>query len=163
MAKGRKTTPKSIQRLRGNPRKRQLNASSDPDFETAVPSAPPNMTGHALTEWDRITQELAVKQIITLVDMSIIAVYCQTYADWIHHTEQLINEDEIITSTRGVPQINPRIKLVSRLREELAKYSSEIGITPTSRNKVKMVANTRPNPTREEALAEKLFTVKVKQ
>lgn len=157
MPRGRKTTPKSLAKLRGNPRKGRVSSAVEPVFETAIPPAPDYLQGQALIEWDRITTELAAKQIITHVDMAIVAIYAQTWADLIHHTEALANEDEIITSTRGIPQINPRIKLVNQIKDQVAKYSSELGITPTARNKVRMVGGGTKKPTKEQALAESLF------
>ena len=162
MAKGRKSTPRSIAALRGNPRKRTLHTSSDPVFETAIPPAPEYLTGQALIEWDRITQELAAKQIITNVDMSILAVYCQAVGQLHEYSEAMKTEERTIVSTRGIPQINPIVKEIRNLRQEIAKYSSELGITPVSRNKVKVVGSAKKNPTKQEALAEKLFMAKVK-
>ena len=163
MAKGRKSTPKSLQKLRGNPRKGRLNAPADPVFETSIPPMPEFLDGKAVDEWMRITQELAEKQIITSVDMGIVAIYCHSMGELYRHIDALKTEPEVIVSTRGVPQINPRIKQIDKLKDQVAKYSAEIGMTPTSRNKVRMVGQGKAKPTKAQALAENLFKVPVKK
>jgi len=162
MTRGRKSTPKSIASLRGDPGKRRKKSAADPAFETAIPAAPDYLQGQALIEWDRITQELAHKQIITLVDQQMLGVYCQAVGLLDEVTKALETEGMTVTSTRGIAQINPLMREQGRLRQEIAKYSSELGITPTARNKVKMVGQGKDVPTKEQALAERLFRAKVK-
>ena len=158
--KGRKAVPKNLQKLRGNPRKRKLDAPGDPEFETAIPEPPPTLTGSALIEWERITQELAAKQLITHVDRAILALYCQAYADWNHHVEALKSEDDFLSTDKGYKYQNPRIGLINTLGDKVAKYAAELGITPVARNKVKMIAK-KNEKTKEQTLAEKLFRAPV--
>ena len=161
--KGRKGTPKSLQRLRGNPRKGRLNTPVDPAFETSIPPMPEFLEGKAIDEWMRVTQDLAEKQIITNVDMGIVAVYCQAYGRLHEVTEALRGQGMTVESTRGIAQMNPLIREEGRLRQEIAKYSSELGITPTARNKVRSVGQGKAKPTKTQVLAENLFKVPVKK
>lgn len=163
MTKGRKSTPKALQQLRGNPRKLRINAPADPAFETAIPAVPEYLDGKALEEWYRITEELSAKQIITTVDKSILGVYCQAVGELHRHTEAKALEPDVIISTRGIPQMNPRIREIRNLRIEIAKYSSELGMTPTARNKVRMVGGNKSKPTKVQSIAENLFKVPVKK
>ncbi len=161
MAKGPKPTPKKLQKLRGNPRKAKMTAPADPQFETAIPEPPTHLEGAALQEWNRITQELATKQIITHVDQAILGLYCQAYADWVRHSEVLKDESDFFETIKGYRYQNPRIGLINTLGDKLAKYAAELGITPSSRNKVKMIGKAPTEKTKEQALAERLFRAPV--
>lgn len=160
MARGRKNKPSALKRLNGNPGKRKLN-QLEPAFEVAIPEAPDVLEGDALLEWTRVTQELAAKQIITHVDLAILMLYCQNFADWKKHRAVLKNEADFLQTDKGYTYPNPRIGLINTLGEKLAKYAAELGITPSSRTKVKMIGKPPAEPSKKQALAEKLFKVPV--
>jgi P27 family predicted phage terminase small subunit len=122
------------------------------------------LDGLALTEWDRITDELASKQVITHVDMAILALYCSVYAEWCSNIEQLKNEDHFLITPKGYRYVNPRIGLINTYGEKLAKYSAELGITPSSRTRIKAIekppVQEDPKKTRIKALFGAGVTVK---
>jgi P27 family predicted phage terminase small subunit len=119
------------------------------------------MTAAALAEWNRITHELAAKNVITTVDQAILALYCQAYAQWAYHSEQLEQEEHFLNTPKGYRYINPRIGLINTLGEKLAKYAAELGITPSSRSRIKVTAAPPAPRDKKRALAETLFGAKV--
>lgn len=160
---GRKPTPKPLKKLRGNPRKERLNGASDPVFETAIPDAPDYLETEARAEWDRITTELAAKQLITHVDRAILAAYCQTYGDIESLSQQAKTAARFLETPTGYKYENPLHIRIAKLRKELQGYTAELGITPVARNKVKMIGKPPAEPTKEQSLAEKLFKTPVKK
>lgn len=162
MPSGRKPIPSATKRLRGNPGKRTVN-HLEPAFEVAIPDMPDVFDGDedAINEWRRVTQQLAAKQVITDVDLAIVMLYCQNFADWKKHRKALRNEADFLQTDKGYTYPNPRIGLINTLGEKLAKYAAELGITPSSRTKVKMIGKAAAEPSKKQALAEKLFKVPV--
>lgn len=160
MATGRKPKPSQLHKLHGNPGKRKKNAL-EPEFEAAIPDAPDLLEGEALKEWHRVTHDLAAKQVITNVDMAILALYCQTFADWTYNRDAVKSEGFILTNSKGDTKANPRVRLVNTFAEQLAKYAAELGITPSSRSRVKMIGKPAKEPDKKQALAEKLFKAQV--
>jgi P27 family predicted phage terminase small subunit len=160
MARGRKPTPSATKRLRGNPGKRKLN-QLEPAFEVAIPDPPPHLDEIALTEWNLITQELAAKQVITQVDKAILALYCETWSEWIMLGELLKEQATIKTYPTGAEYVNLLIGARRSARQELKNYAAELGITPSSRTKVKTIGKAAEEPSKKQALAEKLFKLPV--
>lgn len=160
MTKGRKPTPSKIKKLRGNPDHRPRNMD-EPEFETAIPEPPAHLSAAALVEWNRITHELAAKNVITIVDQAIIALYCQAYAQWAYHSDQLEQEEHFLTTPKGYRYMNPQIGLINTLGEKLAKYAAELGITPSSRSRIKVTATPPAPRDKQRSLAEKFFSAKI--
>jgi P27 family predicted phage terminase small subunit len=141
--KGRKPAPTAVKKLRGNPGKRKLNAA-EPAFETGIPDPPAHLDDVALMEWTRLTQELEAKQVITNVDMTILATYCQTYSEWVSLTNQAKNETRYLKTEKGYQYKNLIFADIAKLRKELQNYSAELGITPSSRTRVKAMKLAKP-------------------
>jgi len=160
MTRGRKQTSTALKKLRGNPGKRKLN-QQEPVFEVQIPDAPDFLNEDALKEWEYVTAELAAKQVIAKVDKTSVALYCQTYAYYKKHVNALENETDFLVTPKGYTYLNPRLGLVNTLGTLLAKYAAELGITPASRSKIKMIGKAPAAPTKKQALAEKLFKVPV--
>lgn len=161
MARGRKPTPSATKRLRGNPGKRTVN-HLEPAFEVAIPEPPSHLDEIALTEWNLLTQELAAKQVITQVDKAILALYCETWSEWIMLGELLKEHPTVIkTYPTGAEYVTLLIGARRSARQELKAYAAELGITPSSRTKVKTIGKAASEPSKKQALAEKLFKVPV--
>jgi P27 family predicted phage terminase small subunit len=158
--RGRKPAPSAVKRLRGNPTKRKLNRD-EPAFETGIPDAPAHLDDIALMEWTRLTQELASKQVITNVDMTILATYCQTYADWVELTQLATKEERYLKTDKGYQYKNPLYADIAKIRKELQNYSAELGITPSSRSRVKAMKPAKPDgpATPEENKKERVKTL----
>ncbi len=156
----RKPKPSALKRLTGNPGKRKWN-TDEPNFEVAIPDAPGHLDDIALSEWTRITQELAAKQVITEVDMTILALYCETFSEWIMLNNLLKNQAIVKEYKSGAEYVNLLIGQRRSARMELSKYAAELGITPSSRTKVKVIGKAPDAPSKKHVLADKLFRAPV--
>ncbi len=139
MTRGRKPQPSPTRTLRGNPSKRGRN-HAEPQFEAAAPPPPEFLDAAALLEWDRLTAELAARQVITQVDMAILAIYCHTWSELQDLVMQSKTEQRYLDTETGYKYKNPIFADIAKLRKELQTYSAELGITPSSRSRIKTVA-----------------------
>ena len=153
--RGPKPTPTPIQRLRGNPRKQKK--TNAPEYETAIPEPPKHLDPVAVAEWYRVAEIMAGMQTITNLDRSILMVYCQTHSDLEHLTTQAKSENQFLETPNGYVYENPKHVRIVKLRKELQTYAAELGFSPTSRNKVQMVAGKTEEKTAEAKLADKIF------
>ena len=87
MPAGRPPKPTAIKALAGNPGKRPLN-NNEPK-PSGIPSCPTFLDAAAKKEWKRISKELIEIGILTSVDRSILASYCDAYSRWAQATEEL--------------------------------------------------------------------------
>ena len=133
--KGRKKKPTALKLVQGTARPDRENVN-EPKPEVAIPEPPPNLTGEALAEWNRLSVELYNLGMLTKVDRAALAAYCVLWARWVD-AEARINEQTLVLKSKdGQPYQNPFLGIANRALEMMRKYASEFGLTPASRSRV---------------------------
>ena len=130
--------PTAIKRLRGKPGHHPLN-EREPQPEIGVPSCPRWLEGEARAEWRRMGKLLANVGVMTHVDRAIFAVYCQTYGRWVEMEKKLRNTGgPVVETDKGNMIQNPHLSVANRAMEQMLKAAIEFGMTPSSRNRIKV-------------------------
>lgn len=75
---GRKPKPTAVKKLEGNPGKRKLN-TKEPNPGKGMPDCPTWLLPEAKTEWIRLSEKLNQMGVLTEIDRSAFAAYCQSY------------------------------------------------------------------------------------
>lgn len=148
---GRRPKPTALKLLTGNPGKRALNAR-EPKPETKMPTCPPHIEGEARREWHRMGRKLLALGLLTEIDRSALAIYCQAWARWIEAEGQLKRYGPIVQAPSGALMQSPYLSIVNRAMEVMLKVLAEFGMTPSSRSRVKAA-----EPPREDNEFERLF------
>lgn len=89
-ARGPAAVASNVHHLRGNPSKKtaaQLSDSLQPEIE--IPGCPPHLLKEAKKEWKRITPELQRYGLISTLDRSALASYCQSWALLVYVEERI--------------------------------------------------------------------------
>jgi len=129
-------TPTNLKALRGNPGKRRLN-NREPDPEPAIPSCPQHLNKVARREWRRVTKPLFALGLLTQLDRSALAAYCCAYSRWVEASVQIQQFGLILKSPSGYPMQPPYLAILNTALEQMRSYSTEFGMTPSSRSRVK--------------------------
>jgi len=135
MAAGRKPKPTNLRLLQGNPGKRPLN-KKEPKPKPRTPPCPRHLMPRAKKEWRRVCKELQALGIITAIDRSVLAMYCQYWARWCDAEERVRHDGEVIRTTNGNRIQNPELGVANRAAELCHKFAAEFGMTPSSRTRV---------------------------
>ena len=133
--RGRKPAPTSLRRLNGNPGKRGYN-HAEPVPPEGQPDCPPHLAEVARAEWARIAGALYDMGVLTMVDRSALAAYCQAYARWVEAEEKLKDTPVMLKTPSGYVQQSPWLSVANKQMELMVRYMSELGITPASRSRV---------------------------
>lgn len=104
--RGRKPKPTALKILEGNPGKRPLN-ESEPKPEKKAPKCPSWLEPEAKKEWRRMSKILQELGILTQIDASAFAGYCQAYARWKEAEEFLTKHGTIFKTLSGYIQQVP--------------------------------------------------------
>lgn len=136
MPPGRKPIPTAIKIQNGNPGKRALNLQ-EPQPEVAIPECPSHLDELAREEWDRVTQELHTLGVLALVDRSSLAGYCVAWSRWVQAETKLQDEGYVLQGQGGGYYQNPMLAVANKAMEQLYKFASEFGMTPSSRTRIK--------------------------
>ena len=138
--RGRRPVPTRIKVLTGNPGKRPLN-DHEPRPEPAIPDCPPQLGPLAREEWNRLTTELSSLGMITALDRSALATYCNAYGLWAEATEAIQKYGTMVKSPTGYPIQSPYVSIANRQAEIMMRIASEFGFTPASRSRISAPAN----------------------
>lgn len=151
MTRGPKPKPSQLKELEGNPGKRGKN-KTEPKPESAIPACPSHLKGAARTEWNRLAEELFKLKILTNIDRAALAICCTAWANYVKACNKLEKEGEVMISEKGGMYQNPWVGIRNRSMDQIQKFYSEFGMTPSSRSRVHA-----DNPTEEDEMAGFLF------
>ena len=144
MITGRKPKPTALKLLTGNPGGRKLNPN-EAKPELAQPSPPDFLNEHAKEEWDRVAGTLFRTGLMTELDRSVLAAYCQSYGRWVQAERALAQMAEAqadavpaltIVTHNGTAMQNPLIGIANKAKADTVRYALQFGMTPSARSKV---------------------------
>ena len=151
--RGRKPTPTHLKLVNGNPGKRKLNGN-EPSPEISKPMPPEHISDEAKIEWGRVVDELYAVGCLSKIDRAALAAYCQAYARWLQ-AERAIAEMAkrdmltgglMIRTTNGNPIQNPLVGTANKAMQDMVRYATEFGMTPSARSRVNSEGQKQKDP-----------------
>lgn len=134
-ARGRKPKPTGLKIFEGNPGKRQLN-ENEPKPPSVVSSCPDWLEDEAKAEWARMNGILENMGVLTEVDITAFAGYCQTYARWKEAEEFLTQHGSIVRTPNGYLQQVPQVSIAQTNLKIMLKFCEQFGLTPSARSRI---------------------------
>jgi P27 family predicted phage terminase small subunit len=144
-AQGRKPYPSHLHVIRGNPAHQSfIKDEPQPAKPANLPDAPEYLTGYAVDEWRRMAAELYRLNLLTVVDVHSLALYCQAYSRWRTAEETLAAvaardpamNGLIIKTKTGAPMQNPLVLIAQRAGRDMMRFAAEFGFTPSARSRI---------------------------
>ena len=129
-----KRTPTKLKLLRGVPGHHPL-PQNEPEPDVNIPTPPVHLSKEALEEWNRITPELEMLGLVSDIDRSALAAYCQCFGRWVQAEEQIKILGLTETTTNGNIIQHPLIGIANMAMQLMHKYLTEFGMTPSSRSR----------------------------
>ncbi len=145
--KGRKPKPTALKILEGNPGRRPLNpAEPAPAAGARPPNCPRHLDPDARREWRRLARQLHGLGLITQVDRSALAAYCQAWSRWIA-AEKIIAADGLtVTTDKGNLIQHPAVGIANKALDLMLKFGVEFGLTPSSRSRLQVAPPAEADP-----------------
>jgi P27 family predicted phage terminase small subunit len=143
--RGRKPKPTALKLIEGNPGKRPINGV-EPKPPNSVPSCPSHLSPTAKTEWKRLAQALNQIGLLTQIDRSVLAAYCQAYGRWVEAERKLAETPPILKTPAGYVQVSPWITISNKQVELMTRLMGELGLSPSSRSRLAVQVPTGPKP-----------------
>lgn len=146
--RGRKPMPTHLKLVTGNRGRRPVNPNEPVPSAEKCPLPPPHLIGEARAEWDRKAPELYSSGLLSEVDGTALAIYCQLWGRWVeaelalaaHRAFAIANGDinsGFLTSTpNGASMQHALVGVANVAARDLMKYCAEFGMTPSARARV---------------------------
>ena len=143
MAMGRKPKPTHLKLVTGNPGRRPL-PSVEVQIVPALPSPPPHLSDDAKVEWGRVSEELYKIGLLTSIDRTALAAYCQSYGRWAQAERaiaemgkrDLLTGGLMIKTSNGNAIQNPLVGTANKAMSDMVRYAAEFGMTPSARSRI---------------------------
>jgi P27 family predicted phage terminase small subunit len=127
--------------LRGNPGKRRARVPPEPQRAEDCPPPPHHLHAYAREEWQHIAPELHRLNLLTVLDVSALAVYCSAAAQLRQAEEAIesIAKQEpsgralTIKGSAGNQVINPLLRIARQASNDMLRYGAAFGLTPNGR------------------------------
>lgn len=87
-----------------------------------------------------------------MVDLDLVAAYCEAYADWIDLKHRARNAEPLIRGPQGGQQPNPIYLMRDKAFDRMQSALQDLAITPAQRRRLSV--RSRPSPLEEWALGE---------
>ena len=133
--RGRKPKPTALKVLEGNPGKRALNLN-EPKPKGKSPACPKWLEAEAKKEWRRISKQLEGLGILTEIDMTAFAGYCQAYARWKEAEEFITKHGAIVKTPSGYWQQVPQVSIAQTYLRIMNRFCEQFGLTPSARSRI---------------------------
>ncbi|KHQ49727.1 phage terminase small subunit P27 family [Mameliella alba] len=104
---------------------------------SALPRCPAHLDAVAHKEWRRLATPMYEAGILTLADRAALAAYFQAYARWVEAEERLKETPALLKTPSGYVQQSPWLTVANKQMELMARYMSELGLTPSARTKLR--------------------------
>ncbi len=133
--RGRKPKPTALKKLEGNPGRRKLN-ESEPKPGKKAPRCPAWLEEEAKREWKRTGKILEYMGLLTEMDMTAFAGYCQAYARWKEAEEFITQHGTMIRTPNGYLQQVPQVSIAQTNLKIMLKFCEQFGLTPSARSRI---------------------------
>ncbi|MDV2503096.1 MAG: phage terminase small subunit P27 family [bacterium] len=148
--RGPAKTPSKVVQLRGRPGRRKVK-KAEPKPKAGPVKCPAWLHKEAKAEWGRVADQLVALGVVTPIDTTVLAAYCQSYARW-HEAEVELSETgstvEFLDAEDVVKysQQSPMISIAHKERLMMLRFAQELGLTPSARTRLETTAR----PTTDE-------------
>lgn len=135
--RGPQPQPTNLRVLNGNPSKRPL-PQNEPKPKPIAPKCPQWLDKDAKTEWKRVATELEKLGLLTQIDRTAMAAYCQSYSRWKEAEMALSKHGTVFKTPNGYIQQLPQVAIANKYAKMMKEFSQEFGLTPASRTRIEV-------------------------
>lgn len=136
--------PTHLKLLDGNRGKRSIN-KAEPKPTPVAPEPPAFLKKEALEEWNRLAPELGRLGLLTVVDGTALAAYCQAYRRWLQAERKINREGMVLKAKSRYSQAHPAMAIAQKSLQLMKAFASEFGLTPASRTRISVSQKPEPN------------------
>jgi len=143
--RGRKPKPTALKLVDGNPGKRPINGR-EPRPPAARPTCPAYLSPTAKAEWKRLATTLNEIGLLTRIDRTVLAAYCQAYGRWVEAEKKLAETPPLLKTPAGYVQQSPWITIANKQVELMVRLMAELGLSPAARSRLAIQVPRGPKP-----------------
>lgn len=142
--KGRKPLPTNVRVLSGNPGKRKINAE-EPKGEPFDPQAPIWLSEPARQFWDDLVRMLLPMRVLVAADKFVVAALATALVE-MQAAHKELQHGRTTSTGEGGEKTSPYVTIFNSAQSQVTRLLAELGMTPSSRSRVKGLAGGEVDP-----------------
>ncbi|MGF6957992.1 phage terminase small subunit P27 family [Paraburkholderia youngii] len=119
-----------------------------------MPKPPSHLDAYAIEEWNYITPSLEAIGLLTTIDGTTLAAYCQCVSRWRQAEEAIqrmkardkLTSALMIKTTNGNAIQNPLIGVANRAMNMAIRFAAEFGMSPAARARLASLPHESTSP-----------------
>lgn len=133
--------PTNLKLLRGTHRADRAT-SNEPMPEAKVPSRPSwlgegvDWGSEAVREWDRVVGALAANGLLTDLDRTSLAAYCDAFGRWWHFRREVAEKGAVQVTESGYVAQRPEVALMNKALDDVKRFGALFGMSPSDRTRI---------------------------
>ncbi len=139
-------TPNAVKKTIGTYRKDRDRSLNAPQFPPGA-TRPRWLTAKAAkAEWDRVVPLLEAAGLLTELDQSLLASYCQNWSNYLTAESEIVKHGQVVyvtattkTGNMTKPLVNPAIRNASIFHKAFIASATKLGLTPLDRGRINAV------------------------
>ncbi len=146
--------PTAIKKLEGNRGHRPL-PKDEPQPDKTIPSCPSWLSSKAKKEWKRIVPELSRLGLLTIIDRTALACYCDAYSILVRASKEIKDDftyEYINKEFQTKRHTKPEVAIANDARAQIKAFCIEFGLTPSARSRMIAPGQKEVNDPLEEML-----------
>lgn len=136
MARPRKTTATSTGKIGKEKIKERQLQEKRIKLDNENLKAPAYLVEAARVEFERVVAEASKIEILDNLDLSILAIYCNAYAQYLEITEEIFKEKISHRYVTADKKISPLVNAQDKIIKQIMTCSSKLGLATTDRLKL---------------------------
>ena len=84
-------------------------------------------------KWNEIVAILEPMKLVTDMDRDFLAIYCDSYAEFVRLSLDIADEGTVVISEKGSPYQNPKVGQKNKAVEKMVKIGARFGMSPSDR------------------------------
>jgi P27 family predicted phage terminase small subunit len=139
MGKGRKKIPTAIKKAQGTlVKSRTLENEMEVEQINFLPEAPDYLNDFGKLEWGSVAGELLQKNMLHLVDLSLLSAYCNEMGTYLECSEKIKKEGAVERTydkdgRLRASKTKPEVAMARNALDRALKIAVQFGFTPSSR------------------------------
>jgi P27 family predicted phage terminase small subunit len=146
--RGRKPQASAIQKATGAyERHPERENKQEPKAQRGRPEVPESIADDliALDRWEQMCRELDLLGVLTTADFYLLETHCASYSLW-RELRDTIRQHGMIDQTERSRSSKPEAKMMLELQRFMNKQLEDLGLTPSSRSRLKVVDEKKDDP-----------------
>ncbi len=129
--------PTALKLIKGNPGKQAL-PKHEVKPRPVAPECPEWLEPEAKAEWERMVPKLTRLGLLTEVDGTALAGYCQAYARWSQAEQAIAVNGMTAEAQSGWKQQAAEVAIALKYMDKVKAWCAEFGLTPSARARMAM-------------------------